>query len=118
MVELKRPLVKLLQLAYSAEKAAAFAYQGHANSTTDKEVRARLAQIEKDEWLHRTEILEIMQEYQVEVSAFYEFKYHLVGKFISWSCHIIGWFLPNYFAGRLESGNVCEYFRMIHLFHE
>lgn len=22
-----------------------------------------------------------------------------------------------YFAGRLESGNVCEYFRMIHYFH-
>ena len=26
--------------------------------------------------------------------------------------------MPFYFAGRLESGNVCEYFRMMHYFHE
>lgn len=25
--------------------------------------------------------------------------------------------MPYYFAGRLESGNVCEYFRMMHYFH-
>ena len=37
---------------------------------------------------------------------------------ISFSCYVIGWFMPFYFAGRLESGNVCEYFRMMHYFHE
>ncbi len=26
--------------------------------------------------------------------------------------------MPYFFAGRLESGNVCEYFRMMHYFHE
>ena len=26
--------------------------------------------------------------------------------------------MPFYFAGRLESGNVCEYFRMMHYFDE
>ena len=26
--------------------------------------------------------------------------------------------MPFYFAGQLESGNVCEYFRMIHYFEE
>ncbi len=26
--------------------------------------------------------------------------------------------MPYYFAGRLESGNVCEYFRMMKYFHE
>ena len=26
--------------------------------------------------------------------------------------------MPFYFAGKLESGNVCEYFRMIHYFHD
>jgi len=31
---------------------------------------------------------------------------------------VIGWFMPFYFAGRLESGNVCEYFRLMHYFHE
>lgn len=28
----KKELIKLLQLAYSAERAASFAYQGHASS--------------------------------------------------------------------------------------
>src|SRR5205807_348756 len=28
------------------------------------------------------------------------------------SCHFIGWFMPMYFAGRLESGNVNEYVEM------
>lgn len=26
--------------------------------------------------------------------------------------------MPYYFAGKLESGNVCEYFVMMHYFHE
>jgi hypothetical protein len=30
---------------------------------------------------------------------------------------VIGWFLPIYFAGRLESGNVNEYYHMVELFH-
>jgi hypothetical protein len=33
----------------------------------------------------------------------------LVGKVIGASCFIIGWFLPMYFAGRLEHANVNEY---------
>lgn len=47
----------------------------------------------------------------------YEVKYYLIGKLISTSCHVIGWFMPMYFAGRLESGNVNEYYRMKDLFH-
>jgi len=59
-----------------------------------------------------------MNQYEIEVSKWYELKFHIIGRFISFSCHVIGWFMPYYFAGRLESGNVCEYFRMIHYFHE
>ena len=40
------------------------------------------------------------------------------GKIISFSCYVIGWFMPYYFAGRLESGNVCEYFVMMHYFND
>ena len=45
-------------------------------------------------------------------------KYFIIGKIISMSCYLIGWFMPMYFAGRLESGNVNEYYRMIDLFHQ
>jgi hypothetical protein len=30
---------------------------------------------------------------------------------------VLGWFMPYYFAGNLESGNVCEYFRMKQYFN-
>jgi hypothetical protein len=42
----------------------------------------------------------------------------VLGKLLSAGCYVIGWFMPYYFAGRLESGNVCEYFIMMHYFHE
>lgn len=108
----------LLRKAYSAEKAAAFAYQGHAGSVKDIEEKKAIRQIELDEWNHRKEVLEIMNHYGVPISKYYEVRFHLVGKVISYSCYVIGWFMPFYFAGRLESGNVCEYFRMMQYFHE
>ncbi len=111
-------LVDLLKRAYSAEKAAAFAYIGHAGSVRNKEEKKAIKQIEIDEWGHRKEVLEIMQQYNIPVSRYYEIKYHIIGKLIAISCYLIGWFMPFYFAGRLESGNVCEYFVMMHYFHE
>ena len=110
-------LVDLLKKAYSAEKAAAFAYQGHAGSVKDKIQKAAIHQIEIDEWNHRTEVLQIMNDFDISISKWYEFKFHVIGKVISGSCYVIGWFMPFYFAGRLESGNVCEYFRMMHFFN-
>jgi len=113
-----KALVDLLQKAYSAEKAAAFAYQGHAGSVKNKTEKIAIRQIELDEWNHRKEVLEIMQKYNIPVSKYYEFRFYVIGKIISFSCYIIGWFMPFFFAGRLESGNVCEYFRMMQYFHE
>lgn len=111
-------LVDLLKMAYSAEKAAAFAYQGHAASVKNTTEKAAIHQIELDEWNHRREVLAIMNEYGIKPSRYYEIRFHIVGKLISGSCFVIGWFMPFYFAGRLESGNVCEYFRLIHYFHQ
>ena len=111
-------LTDLLKKAYSAEKAAAFAYQGHAGSVKKKEEKIAIRQIELDEWNHRNDVLKIMKQYEVTVSRYYEFRFHLIGKIISYSCYLIGWFMPFYFAGRLESGNVCEYFRMKYYFNE
>jgi len=112
-----KALTDLLQMAYSAEKAAAFAYQGHVASVKDPVEKAAIRQIELDEWQHRKEVLQIMDQYNIPVSRYYELRFYIIGKLISVSCHVIGWFMPFYFAGRLESGNVCEYFRMITYFH-
>lgn len=113
-----KDLVDLLKKAYSAEKAAAFAYQGHAGSVKDENEKMAIMQIELDEWNHRKEVLAIMEEYNIPISKYYEFRFHVIGKIISMSCYVIGWFMPYFFAGRLESGNVCEYFRMMQYFHE
>ena len=111
-------LVKLLQLSYSAEKAAAFAYVGHAGSVRNPAEKLAIKQIELDEWQHRETVLRIMQQYDIAPSRYNEIKYHVIGRIISGSCYIIGWFMPYYFAGRLESGNVCEYFIMMKYFNE
>ncbi|MEO6876692.1 MAG: hypothetical protein ABI222_17920 [Opitutaceae bacterium] len=118
MMKLPHPaLVDLLQRAYSAERAAAFAYIGHAASLRDPAAKVAVKQIEDDEWAHRAHVRELMARYDVDVSRWYEVKYYGIGKVIAASCHVIGWFMPYFFAGRLESGNVCEYFVMMHYFH-
>jgi rubrerythrin len=117
-MDLKPELINLLQLAYSAERAASFAYQGHAKAVHNMEEKDSIKQIEDDEWEHRAEVLKIMMEYQIKISKWYEIKYFVIGRLICYSCYLIGWFLPMYFAGKLESGNVNEYFRMKELFNE
>ena len=116
-MDLPYELSDLLRLAYSAERAAALAYQGHAGSVKDKNDKIRIKEIEDDEWIHRAEVLSLMRQYDISVSTWYEVKYYIIGKSISWSCYVIGWFMPMYFAGRLESGNVNEYYNMVKLFH-
>jgi len=116
-MQLQPELSNLLQLAYSAERAASFAYQGHAGAIKEMDDKKRIKEIEDDEWVHRADVLKIMQEYQVSISTYYEWKYFIIGKIICYSCYLIGWFMPMYFAGRLESGNVDEYFKMKDFFN-
>lgn len=110
-------LERSLQRAYSAERAASFAYIGHAASLHDPQAKAAVKQIEDDEWSHRRHVLAIMRQYDVPVSRWFEAYYYVVGRLIGASCHVIGRFMPYFFAGKLESGNVCEYFVMIRHFH-
>ncbi len=111
-------LIRALKTAYSAERAAAFAYVGHAASLKDPNARLSIHTIEADEWEHRRVVREIMDAYNIPVSRFLEMKFYLIGKLISVSCLFIGKFMPYFFAGKLESGNVCEYFVMMHYFHD
>ncbi len=108
-------LERLLQLGYSAERAAAFAYRGHARSLKDPEEKTHIARIEAEEWEHRDNLLRMLNRLHLRPSRWLEWKYACIGRLISASCHIIGYFAPMYFAGRLESGNVNEYLHMIEL---
>jgi hypothetical protein len=108
-------LCQLVRLAYSAERAAAFAYRGHARSLHGQPASREVARIEAEEWQHREHLARIMARLGITASPWLELKFALIGRVISASCLVLGRFMPMYFAGRLESGNVNEYLRMADL---
>ena len=62
-------LVHLLQLAYSGELAAAYAYRGHWKSVRNSDERDRIRAIEEEEWHHRKLVGEIIQKLGARPSA-------------------------------------------------
>jgi len=105
----RRHLIHILQGAYSGELAAGFAYRGHWKSVNDTNERAAIQRIEQEEWVHRKRVGEMLASLRSAPRRFLEAKLWVIGRTIGLACHLIGWFLPMYFAGRLESGNVIEY---------
>jgi demethoxyubiquinone hydroxylase (CLK1/Coq7/Cat5 family) len=105
----RQQLVSILQAAYSGELAAAHAYRGHWKSLHDPVEQERIRRIEDEEWVHRENVGRILRELQSGPARLREARMLLIGRTIGFLCHIIGWFLPMYFAGRLESRNVSEY---------
>jgi demethoxyubiquinone hydroxylase (CLK1/Coq7/Cat5 family) len=104
-------LVRLLQLAYSGELAAALAYQGHARSVQSAEERAMITRIEKDEWEHRETVGRLLADLGARPLKLREVRASVVGHVLSFLCGWMGWFLPMYMAGKLETKNVEEYDR-------
>lgn len=102
-------LIHILQGAYSGELAAGFAYRGHWKSVTDPHERAAIQKIEREEWIHRKRVGEMLASLGAAPQKLREAKLWIIGRTIGLACHLTGWFLPMYFAGRLESGNVVEY---------
>jgi demethoxyubiquinone hydroxylase (CLK1/Coq7/Cat5 family) len=105
----RQRLITILQAAYSGELAAAHAYRGHWKSLKDRAEQEHIRRIEDEEWLHREKVGRILSELQAGPARLKELKMLLIGRAIGLSCHLLGRFLPMYFAGRLESRNVNEY---------
>jgi len=102
-------LIHSLQGAYSGELAAGFAYRGHWKSVKNTNERAAIQTIEREEWVHRKRVGEMLASIGGAPLRIREAKLWVIGRTIGLACHLIGWFLPMYFAGRLESANVIEY---------
>ena len=102
-------LIHILQGAYSGELAAGFAYRGHWKSLKNPVERERIQQIEQEEWVHRRHVGLMLAHLDASPRLSLELKLRIIGRTIGAACHLMGWFLPMYFAGRLESGNVEEY---------
>ncbi len=105
----RQQLIRILQNAYSGEWAAAYAYRGHWKSLKNPVERERIRQIENEEWVHREHVGLMLESLKAAPVKTRELKMWIIGRSVGIGCHLIGWFLPMYFAGRLESGNADEY---------
>jgi demethoxyubiquinone hydroxylase (CLK1/Coq7/Cat5 family) len=102
-------LVRILQNAFSGELAAAYAYRGHWKSLKNGEEILSIQKIEHEEWLHREKVGNLLATLGARPRKTKEIKMRIIGRTIGFFCHLTGWFLPMYFAGRLESQNIKEY---------
>ncbi len=105
----RQKLISLLQLAYSGELAAAYAYRGHWQSVSDKEEADAIRNIEEDEWRHRKLVGEMLTSLGSGPNQRRELRATIIGRTLGLGCHLAGWLAPMYGAGRLESRNVKEY---------
>ncbi len=105
----QQKLIALLQLAYSAERAAACAYRGHWHSVVYMDERARIRQIENEEWHHRELVGGMLEKLGAHPSRQREIRSLVLGRALGFLCHLMGWLAPMYGAGRLESRNIREY---------
>lgn len=102
-------LIALLQLAYSGELAAAYAYRGHWHSVSDADERNRIEQIENEEWHHRRLVGEMLEKLGERPNEQRESRALIIGRTLGFLCYFTGWLAPMYGAGRLESRNIREY---------
>ncbi|MBK7932246.1 MAG: demethoxyubiquinone hydroxylase family protein [Acidobacteria bacterium] len=102
-------LVRILQNAHAGEVAAAYAYRGHWRSLKDSPEKERIKEIEAEEWDHRRRVGEWLAKLDAGPRAFREKLFWTIGRALGATCFLSGWFMPMYFAGRLESQNSVEY---------
>lgn len=109
MQNARAALIRILQNAYSGEVAAAYAYRGHWRSLKESKEKQRIREIEAEEWDHRRRVGEWLTKLDAEPRPMREKVFGTIGRTLGLSCYISGWFMPMYFAGRLESQNSVEY---------
>ena len=105
----RQKLIAILQLAYSGELAAAFAYRGHWHSVSASDERKAIRQIEEDEWRHRRQVGEMLSQLGEGPNQRREIRATIIGRALGFLCHLTGWLAPMYGAGKLESRNIREY---------
>ncbi len=105
----RRDLIGILQNAYSGEFAAAYAYRGHWKSLGASAEKEHIKQIEAEEWDHRRRVGEWLAKLDSKPNIVREKIFWTIGRTLGIACFASGWFMPMYFAGRLESKNSVEY---------
>lgn len=107
--EHRKALVGILRYAHAGELGAAYAYRGHWRAVTAPDDVEGIRRIEEEEWAHRKMVRHMLRELGARPFFPLEILLGAVGRTVGLLCHVTGWFLPMYFAGRLEFGNVDQY---------
>lgn len=102
-------LITILQNAHAGEVAAAHAYRGHWRSLKESPEKVRIMEIEAEEWDHRRRVGEWLATLGSAPRPLREKIFWTIGRTLGVTCFLSGWFMPMYFAGRLESKNSVEY---------
>ena len=105
----RQNLIRILQNAHAGEVAAAYAYRGHWKSLRESPAKTRIREIEAEEWDHRRRVGEWLEKLDAKPNAVREKMLWAIGRTLGATCFLSGWFMPMYFAGRLESQNSIEY---------
>lgn len=113
----KHDLIRLLQNAHAGEKAAAFAYRGHALSVSDAGERADILRIENEEWEHRACLAQMLSALGARPRLSREILMTVIGSVIYILCRLggwfnlfgFGWYMSMFGAGKLEQSNILEY---------
>jgi len=85
------------------------AYRGHGLSLRKEQEIAEIQQIEREEWHHRRRLQAMLRALDQGPSPWLELRMAVLGVVILIGCNLVGWFIPMYFAGRLEAQNDLEY---------
>jgi demethoxyubiquinone hydroxylase (CLK1/Coq7/Cat5 family) len=109
MPDAKTNLIRILQNAHAGELAAAYAYRGHWKSLRESAEKAEIKKIEEEEWEHRRCLEHWLAHFDARPRSLREAVFWTIGRTLGVTCFVSGWFMPMYFAGRLESQNVQEY---------
>jgi hypothetical protein len=110
-VEAQAKLIYVLQNAHAGELAAAYAYTGHGKSLfiKNKIEKLEILKIRDEELHHRLRLREMLTELGSGPRMSREWLMAIIGRVIGILCHLGGWFVPMYGAGKLESTNIFEY---------
>ena len=114
----RQNLIRILQNAHAGELAAAYAYRGHWKSLKESAEKTEIKKIEAEEWAHRENVARWLVKLDAKPRRIREAIFWTIGRSLGVLCYVSGWFLPMYFAGRLESQNILEYEEAAHFADE
>lgn len=99
----------MLKLSHGIEVGAWNAYQGHWQSLTDQEEINAIKYIQEEELGHQIILEDFLEDLGSGRSAIIDFIFKYIGKTMGFLCKVLGYRLPMFGAGMIETLGVINY---------